>query len=512
MANIRKGEGGYYHPGTEDEVRELILHAREEGKLIRVRGSGHSASPAIYTSDDLPSPGDRPGPPDDGNLNLLLDKMRAVLSWDDATMCVTVQAGCHLGVDPSDPSHSSTTANSLFHWLDHHGWALPDTGGISHQTVGGFLSTGSSGSSIHHSVSRQLRGLRIIDGTGEVIDLDETDERFHAAGVSLGLLGIIVRVTFQCVKAFNIWGVQTTTSLDECAIDLFGEGSPKRPSLAQFFQDAEHTRLMWWPQKGVDRMEVWKARTIPPEPGFVPHPYQEFPLIGSGQFAEKIGGVVLRLLSRWILPGLLGGITRFFLRTLYPFIVRLFEPVDGKEGPELFQDSWWHGLPMDNEADDQLMPIHFTEVWIPVERCREVMQALREVYAKNGIWASGTTSTEIYPTPASKFWMSPAYQRDVVKIDVFWFGANKGDPIALFYPQFWDTLKPFGFRAHWAKYLPFKSDAPTEWLDYLRPQYPRWNDFMALRARMDPAQVFVTDYWRTHLGIPPRGSLQNGWP
>ena len=308
----------------------------------------------------------------------------------------------------------------------------------------------------------------------------------------------------QCVKAFNIWGVQTTTSLDDCAIDLFGEGSPKRSSLAQFFQDAEHTRLMWWPQKGVDRMEVWKARTIPPEPGFVPHPYEEFPLIGSGQFAEKIGGVVLRLFCRWILPGLLGGITRFFLRTLYPFIVRLFEPVDGKEGPELFQDSWWHGLPMDNEANDQLMPIHFTEVWIPVERCREVMLALRNVYAENGIWASGTTSTEIYPTPASKFWMSPAYQRDVVKIDVFWFGANKGDPIALFYPQFWNALKPFGFRAHWAKYLPFKPDAPTEWLDYLRPQYPRWNDFMALRARMDPAQVFVTDYWRTHLGIPPR--------
>ncbi len=506
MVPIRSDVDGYVHPRTEDEVRQLILEARAQGRLIRVRGSGHSTSPAIYTSSNRPSPGDTPGPPDDGNLNLLLDQMRAVLSWDDRTKQVTVQAGCHLGVDPSDPTHTSTTANSLFHWMDQRGWAMPDTGGISHQTVGGFLSTGSSGSSLHHSFNRQLIGLRIIDGNGEVIDLDRTDERFFAAGISLGLLGIIVRATFQCVSTYNIKGQQSTTSLDACAIDLFGNGSAGRPSLEQFFRTTDHTRLMWWPQKGVDRMEVWQASVIPAEKGFVPDPYEEFPsILWSRRLSELLADGILRLFGRWILPGLLGGITRFFLRTVYPVIVRGFEPVDGKKGPEQFSDSWWHGLPMDNAADDRLVPIRFTELWIPIERCAEVMQALRKVYAANGVWASGTTSCEIYPTPASEFWMSPAYQRDVVKVDVFWAGQTKGDPIALFYPQFWEALKSFGFRPHWAKYLPFTADAPTAWLDYVRPKYPRWNDFMALRATMDPAQVFVNAYWRTQLGIPPKG-------
>jgi hypothetical protein len=69
--------------------------------------------------------------------------------------------------------------------------------------------------------------------------------------------------------------------------------------------------------------------------------------------------------------------------------------------------------------------------------------------------------------------------------------------------QFWEALKPFQFRPHWGKYLPFASDNPRAWLDYISAQYPRWSDFMRLREQMDPRQVFVSDYWRSQLGIAP---------
>ena len=36
---------------------------------------------------------------------------------------------------------------------------------------------------------------------------------------------------------------------------------------------------------------------------------------------------------------------------------------------------------------------------------------------------------------------------------------------------------------------------------YLKRLYPRWDDFMALRARLDPKGVFVTKYWGDRLGI-----------
>ena len=52
----------------------------------------------------------------------------------------TVKAGTNLDVDPEESD--STEANSLVRQLQAAGFALPETGGITHQTVGGFLSTG----------------------------------------------------------------------------------------------------------------------------------------------------------------------------------------------------------------------------------------------------------------------------------------------------------------------------------------------------------------------------------
>jgi hypothetical protein len=52
------------------------------------------------------------------------------------------------------------------------------------------------------------------------------------------------------------------------------------------------------------------------------------------------------------------------------------------------------------------------------------------------------------------------------------------------------------YRFHWGKYLADDSAS------YLKRLYPKWDDFMRLRAELDPDQVFVSAYWRKHLGIP----------
>jgi hypothetical protein len=93
--------------------------------------------------------------------------------------------------------------------------------------------------------------------------------------------------------------------------------------------------------------------------------------------------------------------------------------------------------------------------------------------------------------------MSPAYEQPVLKIDTFWFDRSAIDPHEHFYPQFWELLKGLSYRLHWGKAL--SGD-----VDYLRQRYPRWDDFMRLRERIDPDQVFLTDYWWRHLGITPR--------
>jgi FAD/FMN-containing dehydrogenase len=496
---LQPGSDGFYHPANEGEIRALVERAIREGRKIRVRGSAHSVNAAIFTRDtDHPAP-DEPG------INILLDRLRQV-AFDDERIQVTAQAGCHLGRDPADPTQTSTVENSLFYQLDRRGWAFPVTGGVMHQTVAGFISTGSSGGSAWHSVDRNIIAIRLIDGLGQVHELrrnDDPSDPFFAAGVSMGLLGIITSVTFQCVPRYTIEGKETTAIYRSCEIDLFGEGHGGKPSLETFLRETEYTRIMWWPQPGVEKAVVWQARRLTdPPPTFKRKPYHVFPtVLGRERPSQLASSVLFRLFRTLNPPGPASSLGRRFqpvFKQLYKVALNGFL-ASGIKGPQRFRDTWWQGLPADDRIDYRLLPTRFHEVWIPIARTAEVMATLREHQRTYGFAATGTFPVEIKPTARSDFWMSPAYHDDVIKLDTLWFAGNPGDPVADYYPQFWELLKPFDYRLHWGKAL--SGDVA-----YLRRQYPRWDDFMRLREQMDPHQIFVTDYWRSHLGIAPARS------
>ena len=183
------------------------------------------------------------------------------------------------------------------------------------------------------------------------------------------------------------------------------------------------------------------------------------------------------------------------LAPLYLALANAFLPT-GKKSVQEFREVWNDGLPMDNRVSYDWTPIVFSEMWIPLDKTHAVMRALREHYRNHGVSTVGTWAIELYAAPRSDFWLSPAYEQDVIKFDALWFEKNPGDPARDFYPQFWKILMTFGCRFHWAKHLPVDPE-------YMRAQYARWDDFMKLRDELDPNQTFVTDYWRERMGIPP---------
>jgi FAD binding domain/D-arabinono-1,4-lactone oxidase len=467
---IQRAADGLYHPSNEAEIAELVRFAGANGRKLRVRGAGHSANSGILTGDPR-------------DVHIGLDRL-ALVSFDDDKQQATVEAGC--------------TLTGFFRQLDAHGWALPSTAGITHQTVAGFVSTGSSGGSLLHSIGSHVVCVRLVDGCGNVHELrrnGDPDDAFYAAGVSLGLLGVITAVTFQCVERFTIIGSETTSSYADCEIDLFGTGAPEKPGLQEFLGTREHSRLMWFPQPGVERITVWQARRRTTADGpFTRRPYHVFPMVaGSMLPAHLFLNLLLRTLDVINPPEprtRLRRVMRSLIERFYPALASSFLA----DGSQHFQDTWWQGLPMDNPVDDRLVPMDFTEMWFPLDRVREVMVELATYYREGGYRHTGSFACEIYGTPGSDFWLSPAYQRDVVKINVFWFARNRGNPATEFFPAIWQRLKPLGYRMHWGKVLSGDTN-------YLRRQYPRWEDFMLLRARMDPLQVFVSDYWRAQLEI-----------
>ena len=90
---------------------------------------------------------------------------------------------------------------------------------------------------------------------------------------------------------------------------------------------------------------------------------------------------------------------------------------------------------------------------------------------------------------------------DTFRVDFFWYINNPGNPAAKdgYFSQFWELLREhkIPFRLHWGKFLPEYNY--KEWVEYFREQYPRWDDFMRLRAERDPHNIFLTSYWRRHL-------------
>jgi hypothetical protein len=72
------------------------------------------------------------------------------------------------------------------------------------------------------------------------------------------------------------------------------------------------------------------------------------------------------------------------------------------------------------------------------------------------------------------------------------------------FPRLWATLADLGYRLHWGKALPLDAAASAR---HLSRQYPRWSDFLRVRQELDPEGVFLTRYWRAHLGLDVAAEL-----
>ena len=152
---------------------------------------------------------------------------------------------------------------------------------------------------------------------------------------------------------------------------------------------------------------------------------------------------------------------------------------------------------MDNQADDKWLPVWFTELWIPIDQSKAVMNDLKSFF--NNPVNAGNFSTEIYAAGGNNFWLSPAYKQDVIRIDVYWFGNDQDGTPEEYYKPFWEELSKYNFRPHWAKYLPAADS--EQGVTYLKSQYPMWDSWLKLREQMDPLNLFLTDYWKTHLFV-----------
>jgi len=164
-------------PRTREGLIADVIAATEQGRALKVAGSGHSFSGVALTDGVMLDVG-------------LLDR---ILDHDPGAGLVKVEAGIVLG--------------DLNRRLDQRGLALENLGDIDRQTLAGSISTGTHGTGARfRSLSSQVEALEIVtaDGTLHAIDERSDADTLRAARIGLGALGAIYSVTLRTVTNFRI--------------------------------------------------------------------------------------------------------------------------------------------------------------------------------------------------------------------------------------------------------------------------------------------------------------------
>ena len=320
--------------------------------------------------------------------------------------------------------------------LDAAGFALANLASLPHISVAGAVQTGTHGSGDRiGSLATQVLGVEMVTADGEVVSLRRGDPEFDGAVVGLGALGVVTHLTLQLEPAYEI----AQTVYDGARWDdvLAGfdaiTGAGDSVSLFTTWQDADTIDQVWV-----------KAR-----PG---RANADAVLAAGGREADG---------PRHPVPGV----------GPEPCTVQ-----GGVPGP-------WHSrlphfrLEFTPSAGAELQSEYL------IDR-RDVLAAIEALRALAPAIAPLLYVCEVREMAADDLWLSPAFGRETVGLHFTWRPDVAGVEGLL--PRIEDAL-PESARPHWGKV--FTMDA-----DRIRSRYPRWDEFAALRARMDPRGRFTNDY------------------
>ena len=163
-------------PASEHEVQAAVREAIAAGRGVRVVATAHSFSPVHLT---------------DGTM-LDLANLAGITQIDVVQRRVKALPGTAIGAF-GEPLWDA-------------GLALANQGDIDTQGISGAIGTATHGSGVHlQSFSASMCSCRIVDGTGEVVVIDQsTPDLLAAAQVAIGMLGVMTEVEIEVVPSYRL--------------------------------------------------------------------------------------------------------------------------------------------------------------------------------------------------------------------------------------------------------------------------------------------------------------------
>ena len=337
---------------------------------------------------------------------------------DEAAREVTVGAGTRYGV--------------LAVWLEQRGWALHNLGSLPHISIGGAIATGTHGSGNGNGVlATAVRGIDYVDAAGELRSVRHGDPDFDALVISLGAVGITVRVTLAIEPSYRVRqdvfvGLSWNSLLSELEAVT---GAGYSVSL-----------LSNWLGEGAG--DIWMKSRIEGE--------------GDGEMPETL-----------------------FDASRDPALEPIFAPAENLTTQGGVPGPWSERLPhfrLDATPSngDEIQTEYFVDRAIGAP----ALAAVREL--RDDI-APLLAATELRTAKADSLWLSEAFERDVLGIHFTW--KNEPEPVRALLPRIEAALAPFDARPHWGKWHAFDAER-------IAAVTPKLAEARAVFERLDPEGRF----------------------
>ena len=368
-----------------------------------------------------------------------LDKLQGIVDVDAATRVARVHAGTRL--------------YALGGALAQRGLAMENLGDINVQSIAGATSTGTHGTGLGFgNLATQIAALKFVtaDGREVAASPDENPELFAGGRIALGSLGVLTEVSLRLVPAYRLRLERGRMDLEDCLAQAGALVAANR----QF-------EFYWLPHTETVLTKKWNTTDAP---------------------VDKSG------VGRWISDVLLENIAFGLLCDVGKAVPSLCPPLSRfcaslVSASEQVDASW--------SMLSTVRQVRFNEMeWsLPAERGADALREIKALISKRSFplmfpleyrWVRG-----------DDLWLSPNHGRDSVHISVHQYC---GMPFEAYFDAVQAICLNHGGRPHWGKVHSLKAAQ-------LARLYPRWDDFLALREKMDPKGLFLTSYLRGLFGV-----------
>ena len=412
--NLKYNYTTKYSVTKEEELQEVIAN----NDKIRFFGSKQSSADIAAGTDVI----------------IDMTTYNKIVSYNYSKKTITAQSGVIL--------------KDVLEAIESVGWCIPCLPDINTITIGGALATGTHGTS-GKLLSEYMVACKLILADATIKTITQEDELMNAVKVSLGMLGVMSTITFQCEPIYTLHVKERPENDNEWL-----------PKIKSRLKEHDFLRILWLPHtsKGYvitgDKIDESKEVTENNGPKFLKH-------------RRKASKILYKYSHKYPWTT---AIANKILATIF------FSSKKEHKG-SLYQAT---------VTKSRGSTLELAEWTISLDKFPKVFEEIKTEINK---WSNKSfihIPMDVRFVYKDKSWLSYAYEQDTVTMGCVSRNAATADT----YEAFKSVEKIFlkhGGRPHWGKRFAAKDAQLTK-------VYPKWEDFKNLRNELDPTNKFLNPY------------------